>query len=104
MGVFDPDIILSWTPREYHYLMQGARHRQVDEWDLGVKQAFATAYAQNAKKANPKKIFDADKARRMIDKGDDNWKNAKQEDLSKAKKLTEAFRGFKPQFRAKGGN
>ncbi|WP_035507569.1 hypothetical protein [Halobacillus karajensis] len=69
-----------------------------------AKSAMANAYAQGAgKKAKEKKIFDKQKAIRLLEK-DANWQNAKEKDMSRIRKLTESLKGFKPEFKKRGGN
>ena len=62
------------------------------------------AYAANAKRARVKKMFDADKARKKIERNDMNWKQSRQTSKWEiAKMATEALKGFVPSFTPKKG-
>jgi hypothetical protein len=99
LGVYDIDLIMSWTPKQYLLLLKGAHHRRIDEYEYMAKLAVATGYASTAKKL-PKetKIFNADKARRLLERG-----HSEKEDIERMTNLSRAFKGFTPQFRKKGG-
>lgn len=78
LQVYDVDLILSWTPREFKNFIKGAQLRIVDEYEAMAKQAMFNRYAQNAKRAKEKKMFDAQAARRRIMNGLDNWKESRE--------------------------
>lgn len=83
--------------------IRGAQLRRIDEYEYMAKSAMANAYAQGAgRKAKEKKIFDRDKAIRMLDRND-HWRNARERDMSRMKKLTEALKTYTPNFKPKGG-
>ncbi|MBT2599083.1 MULTISPECIES: hypothetical protein [unclassified Oceanobacillus] len=99
LGIFDPDLILSWTPREFQNFIKGAQLKKIDQYDLMAKTAMANRYAQHAKRANARKIFNADQARRNLEigiKGTDK-------NVERMIALNKKFQGFKPKFRPKGG-
>lgn len=98
MNIYDIDLIMSWTPRQYLLLLKGARHRNVDELERMSYLALMTAKASNSKRINAKKLFNADKERSRIDNPE-----IKQEEKQRMVNLNEAFKGFTPQFRKKGG-
>ena len=101
MGVFDIELILSWTPREYMTLFKGAQYRRIDDYEKIAKQAMANRYAQNAKRAREKAIFNAQKARRAVEKGYKG--NVANIEMERMTRMTEALKGFKPEFRPKKG-
>jgi hypothetical protein len=98
MNIYDIDLIMSWTPRQYLLLLKGARHRNVDELERMSYLALMTAKASGEKRVNAKKLFNADKERSRIDNPE-----IKQEEKKRMVHLNEAFKGFTPQFRKKGG-
>lgn len=76
MQVYDPELILSWTPREYKNFIKGAQLRIVDTYEQMARQAMFNRYAQNAKRASEKKMFDAKTARKRVLDGLENWKDS----------------------------
>lgn len=98
MNIYDIDLIMSWTPRQYLLLLKGARHRSVDELERMSYLALMTAKASNSKRVNAKKLFNADRERKRID-NPETTEEKKKEMVN----LNEAFKGFTPQFRQKGG-
>lgn len=63
------------------------------------------SYAANARRATVKKMFDADKARKKVERNDMNWKNTR-ERTSKwdnAKLALESLKGYVPSFTPKKG-
>ncbi len=104
LGVSDIELIESWTPREFNLLLEGAQHKQIDERELLAWSAVANEVSRRAKRPKEKKIFDASKARRMLDNGE-AWGNARQRmDLGTVRKFKDSLKGFTPEFRKKGGN
>ncbi len=102
--MYDQDLLYSWTPKEFRNRLKGAHLRNIDQYEYMAKSAMANAYAQNAgKKAKEKKIFDKQKAISLMER-DMKWQNAKEKDMSRIRKLTESLKGFKPEFRKRGGN
>nr|WP_309101683.1 hypothetical protein [Fredinandcohnia onubensis] len=97
-------MILSWTPREYRAFIKGAQHREIDEYERMARSAMFNRYAMNAKRASERKMFDAEKARKRLNEDNANWKNSRDMDMKRLLKLNEAFKGFTPQFRKKGGS
>ncbi|WP_261772884.1 hypothetical protein, partial [Bacillus tropicus] len=80
LGVYDVDLIMSWTPNEYKLLLKGAKLRKIDELELMAKNAMFHRYAMNEKRPKEKKMYDADKARRQLERnitGDnDKWRKS----------------------------
>nr|WP_309098773.1 hypothetical protein [Fredinandcohnia onubensis] len=100
----DVELILSWTPREYRAFIKGAQQREIDEYERMARSAMFNRYAMNAKRASERKMFDAEKARKRLNEDKANWKNSRDMDMKRLLKLNEAFKGFTPQFRKKGGS
>lgn len=99
MGETDIDKIMSWTPAEYLLLRKGFQHRRIDEYEFMAKTAMAIGYANNSKKAKEHRIFNAAKARRLLEKG-----ITEEQEKKRMVELNDAFKGFTPQFRKKGGH
>jgi len=98
-------LILSWTPNEYRAFIKGAQHREIDTYERMANGAMFNSYAQNAKRATVKKMFDADKARKKVEANDPTWKQSRDQ-TSKweiARQATEALKGFVPSFTPKKG-
>jgi hypothetical protein len=89
---------MSWTPKEFELLIKGAQHCVIDDYEKIAKQAMANRYAQNAKHARENKIFNAARARRKLEAG-----TKTDPEIERMVKLNETFKGFKPDFRPKGG-
>lgn len=89
---------------EYKRKIRGSQLKQIDDYDKMAREAMAHAYAQNAgKKARQKRIFDKKKAILMLNK-DMGWQDARQRDMENIKKLKDALKDFKPEFKPKGGS
>lgn len=99
MGIFDVDLIMSWEPWEYEALRIGALNRKIDQYELMAKTAMANRYAQHAKRASERKIFNANQARRNLEKGI----TGTDKNLERMIDLNNKFKGFKPNFKPKGG-
>lgn len=99
MKVYDPELIMSWTPKEYEAFIKGAHHQQIDEYELMAKTAMANRYAQHAKGAKENKIFNAKQARRNLVLG----VNGTDKNIERMVDLNDKFKGFKPTFIPKGG-
>jgi hypothetical protein len=76
---------LSWTPNEFRDFCRGAQHAQIDQYELAANSAMFARYAQNAKHARLKRMFDAEKAHRRIDKESGNWKESRSPGMPKDK-------------------
>lgn len=63
MGVYDNDLIMSWTPNEYKRKLKAAKMREIDEIERMTINAMFHRYALNAKKVKPSQMFDAKKAK-----------------------------------------
>jgi hypothetical protein len=99
LQVYDIDLIMSWTPHEYILLLEGAKRRTVDELERLSTLAVWTAKANNSKNITAKKLFDPVKAHKEIGKPEsENNVQAK-----RMKNLSQALKGFTPQFVPKGG-
>lgn len=98
--MFDTELILSWTPREYSAFVKGAQHREIDEYERLAKGAMFHRFALNAKRATEKKMFDADKARKRLEKGSKKWKDSKEPIVDRTRyiRMKEALEGFTPTF------
>ncbi|NRG43291.1 hypothetical protein HRF87_00765 [Bacillus sp. CRN 9] len=92
-------MILSWAPWEYEAFIKGSQHKTIDEYELMAKTAMANRYAQHAKRASERKIFNAKQARRNLEKGI----NGTDKNIEKMIDLNSKFKGFKPNFKPKGG-
>ena len=104
MGVYDIELIYSWTPREFRNLLRGAQLRDVDGREKDARLAMAIGYAQNAgKKAREKRIYDAKKARRLIKQGREGWQDAKERDMENIKRLKDSLKDFNPAEHFKEG-
>lgn len=106
LNIHDPELILSWTPHEYKLFLKGAQYRQIDEMELLTKNALFHRYALNKKgRVTPKKMFDADKARKMVDNEEDGWRNARSLGVNPnaLKRATDALKTITlPDFNMKG--
>ncbi|MGG3624400.1 hypothetical protein ABES25_12675 [Bacillus gobiensis] len=107
MQVYDTELILSWTPNEFRAFLRGAKHKQVDEIEMLAKAAMFNRYAQNAKQASEKKMFDADRAHKRIEKDMKNWKEAREPvvSLEKFRKAKESLKEYSKKLSSsqKGG-
>lgn len=92
-------MILSWEPWEYEAFIKGSQHDQIDKYEFMAKTAMAHRYAQHAKRASERKIFNAKQARRNLEKGI----NGTDKNIEKMIDLNSKFKGFKPNFKPKGG-
>jgi hypothetical protein len=94
------ELILSWTPRQFRNFIKGAQHKQIDEYERMARGAMFNRYAMNAKKATEKKMFDADKARKRLEKGSDKWKDSKEPSIqmNQYKRMKKALQGYTPVF------
>ncbi|WP_322420681.1 hypothetical protein [Jeotgalibacillus haloalkalitolerans] len=65
----------------------------IDDYEKMAKSAFYHRYAMNAKNAKEKKLFDADKARKRLDAGSEDWKDSRKPSVSidKYRKAKEAM-------------
>ncbi|EMI15179.1 phage protein [Bacillus stratosphericus LAMA 585] len=68
MGVYDNDLIMSWTPNEYKRKLKAAKLREIDEIERMTINAMFHRYANNAKKVKPSQMFDAQKARTELER------------------------------------
>ena len=99
LGVYDTELILSWTPKEFQNFVKGAHLSKIDQFELMAKTAMANRYAQHAKRASEKKIFNAEQARRNFElgiKGTDK-------NIERTTAINKKVKGFKPKFTPKGG-
>lgn len=91
LGVYDNDLIFSWTPHEYRLKIRGAQHREIDEYERLAKGAMFHRYALNAKSAKEKKMFDAEKARKRLNQNDHGYKESRSIDLTRYHKAKKAM-------------
>lgn len=68
MGVYDNDLIMSWTPNEYKRKLKAAKLREIDEIERMTINAMFHRYANNTKKVKPSQMFDAQKARAELER------------------------------------
>lgn len=84
--------------------MKGAQLRNIDKYEYMAKSAMANAYASNSKRAKEKKIFDADKQRKLLD---ENYRKKVAKKKERLIKMNEAFGGVKfnpmQHWKPKGG-
>jgi hypothetical protein len=76
LKIYDPDLIMSWTPNEFKAFCRGTQHAQADEYDRMATGAMFNRYAMNAKRARKKKMFDEKEAHKRIDHQISNWKDS----------------------------
>ena len=103
LEVYDIELIESWTPKEFRLLVKGSQLRNIDKYEYMAKSAMAYAYANNGgKKAKEKKIFDAEKQRKLLD---ESYRTKVQKKKERLLKMNEVFKGFNPMqnFIPKGG-
>lgn len=100
MGIYNLDLIYSWTYREYTNFLKGARLSEIDHRENLSISAIFNAQASNAKRTSAKKLYDADKARRQIEQKQEEI----EKDIKRSMHLNDAFKGFIPQFKEKGGS
>jgi hypothetical protein len=93
---------MSWTPKAFLLKVKGAKHRLIDEYEKMAKSAMAIAYAQNAKRPREKKIYNAEKARVLLEKGFKG--NLIDVNRQQVDRMRNALKGFKPRFSKKRGD
>lgn len=103
LGVYDIDLIYSWTPRQYQNLLKGARLKEIDEYEFASTTAIFNAVAQNTSRKNlkPKDIFDADKMRNQILSVE--GKKEPEKYLGFYNRAKAAMKNYRPQNGKKGG-
>lgn len=95
---------MSWTPSEFRAFLRGAKHRQVDGYELAATSAMFNRYAQNSKRANIRKMFNAEQAHHRIDQELSDWREKRSPRLTPEMyhKLKAGLNGSVTSFR-KGG-
>lgn len=70
--------------------------RIVDEYEQMADQAMFNRYAQNAKRAKKKKMFDVETARKRVLEGLDNWKDSREPkvNLERYRKAQNAMKAY----------
>ncbi|MCM3150261.1 MULTISPECIES: hypothetical protein [Bacillus] len=96
MGVYDNDLIMSWTPNEYKRKLKAAKLREIDEIERMTINAMFHRYANNAKKVKPSQMFDAQKARADLERDVTSNRFKNQVD---AKKLNDLNIGLRNMLR-----
>jgi|GEM_PF-7007856 len=96
MKVYDPDLILSWEPKEYESFIKGAMHARIDEQEMIAKQAMAFRYSMHAKRARETAIFNAKKARWLLEKG--FKQDVQVVEKERVRRMTNALKGVKLVF------
>ncbi|MGG3573411.1 hypothetical protein ABES80_13130 [Bacillus gobiensis] len=98
---------MSWTPREYSAFIKGAQHREVDEYQYSARSALFNRVAQNRKTITEKKLFDAEKAHKRVERESKDYKDSKETlvSLDRYRKSKEAMKEYLKQFTTskKGG-
>lgn len=111
MGVYDNDVIMSWTPNEYKRKLKAAKLREIDEMEKLARNAMFHRYALNEKRPKESKMFDARKARRELERSltseENKWRESDVNKLSPRAKgvqmLNDAVRSyFGKQSKEKG--
>jgi hypothetical protein len=62
---------------EYQSFIRGAQHTQADGYERMATMAMFNRYANNAKRASIKRMFDAKQAHRRIDRELSTWKESR---------------------------
>jgi hypothetical protein len=76
--VHDIEQLDSWEPREYQSIIRGYQEKQIDQIEMMAIQASFFRVANNKPgKLQLKQIYDANKARRMLQKNQSGWKRAR---------------------------
>ncbi|MCY8110093.1 MULTISPECIES: hypothetical protein [Bacillus] len=111
MGVYDNDVIMSWTPNEYKRKLKAAKLREIDEMEKLARNAMFHRYALNEKRPKESKMFDARKARRELERSltseENKWRESDINKLGSRAKgvqmLNDAVRSyFGKQYKEKG--
>jgi len=76
LQVYDNDLIYSWTPHEFRLKVKGAQHRQIDEYEKEAQAAMFSRIANNKKRVRVTQLFNANKARKRLDRGSKNWRKS----------------------------
>jgi protein tyrosine/serine phosphatase len=105
LGVYDIELIYSWTPREYKNFIKGAKHREIDTLENEAISALFHRKASSEKRITLKKLFDADKAHKRLENNDNNYKDSRDVAVKQKqyKRMKQALKGYAPTF-TKGGN
>lgn len=102
LQVYDPYLILSWTPREFKNFIKGARLRQIDGYEQSAANALFTAKAQNSKKRiGLKDLYDSENARKEMNSASGIKKEPR--DLTLYRRAMGALNANKTQSLQKGG-
>lgn len=92
LGVFDTELIYSWTPREFRNFTKGAQLRTIDTYELSAISAIFNAKAKSKKRVKLKDVFDAEKARKELN----SPAKSTELNLERYKKAREAMRNYSP--------
>lgn len=97
LGVYDVDLIYSWTPRQFRNLIKGSQLKVIDSYELAAATALFTAKASNARKRiKLADIYDSNKMRKSLDnpigKKDDSF------NLERYRKAKDAMKGYSPSM------
>lgn len=90
---------MSWTPKTFLLKVKGAQHRRIDEYEKMAKTAMAIAYAQNAKRPKERTIYNAERARKMLDRGFRG--DVVNIEKNRVQRMNKALKSFIPQFTEK---
>lgn len=95
MGVYDLELMYSWTPREFKNFITGAQLRKIDAYELSAASAIFNAKVKGKKRIKLKDVYDSEKARQEVYKGE----NSKKEpiNLERYHKAKQAMKAYKPE-------
>lgn len=98
----DPEVVYSWDMNEYNAFIKGASHKDIDNREFVAWQAIINSRAQNEKRVNQKKLFNAKAARNRIEGGFTH----QEQEVKQMIELNRAAKGFNPMahFKPKGGS
>lgn len=98
LGVYDVDLIYSWTPRQFRNFVKGSQLKVIDSYELAAASAMFTAKARNSRKRiKLSDIYDANKIRKSMDKA----VGQKEEtfSLERYRKAKEAMKSYSPSMK-----
>lgn len=96
LGIYDVDLIYSWTPRQFKNFVKGSQLRVIDSYELAAASAIFNAKVKGKKKIKLKDVYDSEKARTSI-----NNPSAKKDEsfsLERYRKAKEAMKGYSPSM------
>ena len=100
LKIYDVDKIYSWTPREFKNFIKGAQLAKIDAYEMSAISAIFQAKVKVKKWVKLKDIFDAEKARKEMDKSLSN--ESTERHTERYYKAIEAMKNYKPSMNWKG--